>query len=109
MKLLGVLAAATMAGLVFAPASASPEYILTIDNSSTSTYTVDVHDHARVHGATIAAGRSVTWRLATQTPRVTVSAAGCSASATPSIKTYVTLAIKAGCKIETKAAGVSGY
>ncbi|HEY8321193.1 MAG TPA: hypothetical protein VIG46_05285 [Candidatus Baltobacteraceae bacterium] len=109
MKLLGLLAAATMTGLAFAPANASAGYILTIENPTTSTYTVDVHDQSRVHGATLSAGKSVTWTLAGQTPRVTVSTAGCTASATPSIKTYVTLAIKPGCRIETKAAGVSGF
>jgi len=109
MRFLGFLAAVTVSGLCLAPAGAAPEYVLRIENPSTMNYQVEVHDQSRIRTAAVVAGKSVTFTLATQTPRVTVIGTGCSESVTPSIKTYVTLALKANCKIETKAAGVSGF
>lgn len=109
MKFVGFLAVAMVAGLCVASVGAAPEYILKIENASTVSYSVAVHDLSGTHDLTLHPGITATMTLATQTPRVTVTGAGCSAAATPSIKTYVTLAIKANCKIETKAAGVSGF
>jgi hypothetical protein len=109
MKFRGFLAAALGAGLCVVTAGAAPEYVLKIENPSTVTYNVEVFDQARTHITTISAGRSATWTLSAQTPRVTIAGKGCTASATPSIKTYVTLELKADCKIVTKAAGISGF
>jgi len=109
MKLLGFLAAATLAVLSFAPAGAATEYLLTIENPSAVTYAVDVHDVGKIHSVSLATGKTVSLNVGTQTPKVTITGGGCTATATPSIKTYVTLALAAGCKITTKAAGISGF
>lgn len=109
MKIYGMLAAALVAGLVVTSAGAAPTYVLNIENPSGSSYHVAVHDTGTSHTFTLATGQTKTLTLATQTPRVVVTGTACSASATPSIKTYVTLALKVGCKIETKAAGISGF
>jgi hypothetical protein len=109
MKILGFLAATVLTGLCLVPAAAAPEYVRNIENPSTVSYTVEVHDKTRVRGVTLAPGKTASMTLDMQTPKVSVTGTGCTASATPSIRTYVTLALRAGCKIETKAAGVSGF
>lgn len=109
MKLLGFLAALVMAGLALGPAGAATTYVLTIENPSSQSYHVEVRDNGTIHAFSLATDGSKSLSVASQTPRVSISGTGCSTSATPSIKTYVTLALRANCKIETKAAGVSGF
>jgi len=109
MKILGVLAALAMLGLAARPAGAATTYLLSIENPSTETYRVEVRDSGTIHTFSLATGASKSLSVVSQTPGVTVTGSGCTASATPSIKTYVTLALRAACKIETKAAGITGF
>jgi len=109
MKILGFLAALAVLGLAAGPAVGATTYILTIKNPSAATYHVEVKDNGTIHAFSLATGASKTLSVVSQTPGVLVSGTGCSTSAVPSIKTYVTLALGANCKITTEAAGISGF
>lgn len=109
MKILGFLVALALLGLAAGPADAATTYLLTVENPSAQGYHVEVKDGATMHAFSLASGATKSLSVGSQTPGVTVTGTGCTASARPSIKTYVTLALRAGCKIETKAAGISGF
>jgi len=109
MKVLAVLVALAVSGFSVGPAVAATGYTLTIENPGSTFYHVEVIDRGTVHRIGLGSGGMHVFSVESQTPAVKVSAAGCAQSATPSIKTYVTLALGPNCKITTKAAGISGF